>query len=241
LRCRDQRSPVTRFKLAGLADAELFAGLVRDALPELSQDDAWNYTIGAWLMASALWTHSRPPEAIVQARAADERLDRLQIDLPLNAEGPSDHAGPRASGPRRRPVAGPDDTGRSERLAAYRLTTCRSSTYVGRMEFRPPSYFALATLIDGPLHGYAIVRRAAELSDGQVRLSTGTLYALLDRAIGEELIVAGEPYAENGRERRDYTLTQKGRDELEAEAQRLAHAARAVRRRLNATTPAVAR
>ena len=29
-----------------------------------------------------------------------------------------------------------------------------------------PSYFALATLVDGPLHGYAIVRRAAELSDG---------------------------------------------------------------------------
>jgi PadR family transcriptional regulator, regulatory protein PadR len=109
------------------------------------------------------------------------------------------------------------------------------------MEFRPPSYFALATLIDAPLHGYAIVRRAAELSDGQVRLSTGTLYALLDRAIGEGLIVAGEPYEESGRQRRDYTLTQKGRDELEAEAQRLARAARAVRRRLNATTPAVAR
>ena len=56
---------------------------------------------------------------------------------------------------------------------------------VRRMEFRTPSYFALATLIDGPLHGYAIVRRAAELSDGAVRLSTGTLYALLDRAIAE--------------------------------------------------------
>jgi AcrR family transcriptional regulator len=74
---------VTRFKLAGLADAELFAGLVRDALPELSQEDTWSYTIGAWLMASALWTHSRPPEAIVQARAADERLERMEIDPPL--------------------------------------------------------------------------------------------------------------------------------------------------------------
>ena len=70
-----------------------------------------------------------------------------------------------------------------------------------------PSYFALATLVDGPLHGYAIVRRAAELSDGQVRLSTGTLYALLERAIDEGLVVAGEPYLEGGRQRRDYTLT----------------------------------
>src|SRR6185295_12583882 len=109
------------------------------------------------------------------------------------------------------------------------------------MEFRMPSYFALATLVDGPLHGYAIVQRAAELSDGQVRLSTGTLYALLERAIDEGLVVAGEPYVEGGRQRRDYTLTQVGRDELQAEADRLAQAARTVSRRLRVTGAAVAR
>jgi PadR family transcriptional regulator PadR len=32
------------------------------------------------------------------------------------------------------------------------------------MKFRMASYIALATLLDGPLHGYAIMRRAAELS-----------------------------------------------------------------------------
>ena len=104
-----------------------------------------------------------------------------------------------------------------------------------------PSYFALATLVDGPLHGYAIVRRAAELSDDQVRLSTGTLYALLERAIDEGLVVAGEPYFEGGRQRRDYTLTQIGRAQLHAEAQRLAHAARTVTRRLRVTATAVTR
>jgi PadR family transcriptional regulator, regulatory protein PadR len=108
------------------------------------------------------------------------------------------------------------------------------------MEFRTPSYFALATLIDGPLHGYAIVRRAAELSDGRARLSTGTLYALLDRAVSEGLVVAGAPYVQGGRQRRDYSLTPRGRAELEAEAERLAHAARAVKRRLRATSPAAA-
>jgi PadR family transcriptional regulator PadR len=110
---------------------------------------------------------------------------------------------------------------------------------VGRVEFRTPSYFALATLIDGPLHGYAIVRRAAELSDGQVRLSTGTLYALLERAIDEGLVVAGERYLEGGRQRRDYTLTQAGRHDLEVEAQRLARAARTVAHRLRVTAAAV--
>jgi len=109
------------------------------------------------------------------------------------------------------------------------------------MEFRLPSYFALATLLDGPLHGYAIVQRAAELSDGQVRLSTGTLYALLERAIDDGLVVAGEPYLEGGRRRRDYTLTQIGRAELQAEAQRLAHAARTVTRRLRVSATAVTR
>jgi PadR family transcriptional regulator PadR len=107
------------------------------------------------------------------------------------------------------------------------------------MEFRTPSYFALAALIDGPLHGYAIVQRAADLSGDTVRLSTGTLYALLERAIAAELVVPGERYLERGRERRDYALTARGRGALEAEAERLAHAGTTVSRRLRATARAV--
>ena len=71
------------------------------------------------------------------------------------------------------------------------------------MELRPPSYFTLAALIDGPLHGYAIMRRAGELSDGAVRVSTGTLYSILDRALAEGLVVVGDPYVVSGRERRE--------------------------------------
>jgi PadR family transcriptional regulator PadR len=103
------------------------------------------------------------------------------------------------------------------------------------MEFRPPSYFALAALIDRPLHGYAIVKRAREISDGAVRLSTGTLYAALERAMSEGLIVAGEPYVENGRSRRDYALTPAGRQALQSEAAALARAAETVTARLRAT------
>ncbi len=92
-----------------------------------------------------------------------------------------------------------------------RLTIGQLSTYCVGMRLRPPSYFALAALIDGPLHGYAIAQRARELSHGRVRLSTGTLYALLERALAESLVIAGEPYVEGGRQRRDYTLTPTGR------------------------------
>ena len=115
------------------------------------------------------------------------------------------------------------------------MTISRLSIYARVVELRPPSYFALAALIDGPLHGYAIVRRAAELSDGRVRLSTGTLYALLERALAESLVIAGEPYVEGGRQRRDYTLTPAGRAMLAREAAQLAHAARIVSSRLPAT------
>jgi PadR family transcriptional regulator PadR len=68
-----------------------------------------------------------------------------------------------------------------------------------------------------------------------VRLSTGTLYALLERAINEGLVIAGKPYMEGGRQRRDYTLTPGGRSALEAEARRLAGASRTVSARLRAT------
>lgn len=107
---------------------------------------------------------------------------------------------------------------------------------VASMEFRPPSYFALAALIDGPLHGYAIVKRAEELSDGRVRLSTGTLYALLDRAAAEALVAAGEPYVHGGRQRRDYSLTPAGRLALSEETERMAGAARVVNARLRASS-----
>jgi AcrR family transcriptional regulator len=74
---------IIRHKLGALADAEVFAGLVRDALPELSEDDAWRYVVGAWLMTAALWAHARPPGAVLEACAADERLEKTHLDFPV--------------------------------------------------------------------------------------------------------------------------------------------------------------
>jgi hypothetical protein len=64
----------------------LFGGLVRSALPDLSEDDAWRYTVGAWVMTSALWAHARPPEAVLEARAADARLERAHLDFAITLE-----------------------------------------------------------------------------------------------------------------------------------------------------------
>jgi PadR family transcriptional regulator, regulatory protein PadR len=96
------------------------------------------------------------------------------------------------------------------------------------VEIRRPTYFVLAALLDGPLHGYGIIKRAEKLSGGDVRLSTGTLFGALDRLVESGLVEAGEEEKVEGRVRRSYTLTHAGHGALAAEAKRLRHAARVV-------------
>jgi PadR family transcriptional regulator, regulatory protein PadR len=93
---------------------------------------------------------------------------------------------------------------------------------------REPTYFVLAALLAGPLHGYAIIKRAEEMSGGRVRLATGTLYTALDRLSGDGYIrLVGEEMVA-GRIRRSYGLTDAGSAALRAEALRMAEAARLV-------------
>jgi PadR family transcriptional regulator, regulatory protein PadR len=102
---------------------------------------------------------------------------------------------------------------------------------------REPTYFVLACLLDGPLHGYAIIRCTEELSGGRVRLATGTLYTALDRLSAEGYVELVREEIVNGRARRSYGLTSSGAAALRAEATRMAEAARLVTdrgRRLNA-------
>ena len=101
-----------------------------------------------------------------------------------------------------------------------------------RMEIRRSTYFVLAALLDGPLHGYAIIGRATELSGGEVRLSTGTLFGALDRLVESGLVEAGEEEKVEGRVRRSYTLTQDGHAALADEAGRLRRAAQVVEARV---------
>ena len=103
---------------------------------------------------------------------------------------------------------------------------------------RPASYFVLASLLDGPLHGYAISTRAAELSDGDVKLTAGTLYGALDRMERRGLVEIGGEETVDGRLRRSYRLTTSGREAVEQEAKRLAAAARVVQIRSASPKPA---
>jgi len=95
-------------------------------------------------------------------------------------------------------------------------------------EMREPTYFVLASLLDGPLHGYGIIKRAAELSGNRVRLATGTLYTALDRLAAEGYVRLVREEIVNGRARRSYGLTDAGAAALRAEATRMAQAAEVV-------------
>jgi PadR family transcriptional regulator PadR len=90
---------------------------------------------------------------------------------------------------------------------------------------REPTYYTLAALLDGPLHGYGIIKRAEQLSDGRVRLAAGTLYAALDRLTDAELVCVDRQEIVQGRARRYFRLTERGHQALHAEATRMAQAA----------------
>ncbi|HEY2791359.1 MAG TPA: PadR family transcriptional regulator [Micromonosporaceae bacterium] len=93
---------------------------------------------------------------------------------------------------------------------------------------REPTYFVLAALLGGPLHGYAIIKQAEHASDGRVRLAAGTLYSALDRLTTEGYVHLVSEEIVNGRARRTYGLTEAGAAALRAEASRLAQAASVV-------------
>ena len=99
---------------------------------------------------------------------------------------------------------------------------------------REPTYFILAALLDGPLHGYAIAQAAREASGGRVRLTAGTLYGALDRLSGEGLIALDREEAVNGRPRRYYVITEDGRAALVQEAEAKQAAATLVLRAVTA-------
>lgn len=94
----------------------------------------------------------------------------------------------------------------------------------------PTELVILAVLSEEPLYGYAITKRVAARSDGEIKLSPGVLYPLLSSLERQKLIVSTwetvrservaasmtvEPGGETqGRKRKWYKLSAKGRKRL---------------------------
>ncbi|MGF1430875.1 PadR family transcriptional regulator [Kitasatospora sp. LaBMicrA B282] len=103
-----------------------------------------------------------------------------------------------------------------------------------------PTLLLLTALADAPRHGYALIQEIAEISEGRVRMRTGTLYAALDRLLDQGLIRVERDEVVDGRARRTYALTDPGRTVLAEEAARLRAVAAEAERRLTALRPATA-
>jgi PadR family transcriptional regulator, regulatory protein PadR len=90
---------------------------------------------------------------------------------------------------------------------------------------RESTYFVLASLADGPLHGWAIIKDAERFSDGEVRLATGQLFTVLNQLTGDGLVMRVGDRLVAGQLRPCYALTRSGCTTLHAQASRQAMAA----------------
>ncbi len=74
------------------------------------------------------------------------------------------------------------------------------------------------TLAKGPLHGYAIARKIKQLSAEGLSIEDGSLYPALNRMLVKGWLTAEWGVSENNRRARFYSLTRKGRKQLQREA-----------------------
>ena len=94
---------------------------------------------------------------------------------------------------------------------------------LSRLPLREPTFFILLSLSPSPKHGYAILKEVEALSEGRVRLSTGTLYGAIKRLLDDGWIRRVDDPLPNDteRQRKAYALTEQGRWVLNAEIERL--------------------
>lgn len=94
-----------------------------------------------------------------------------------------------------------------------------------------PVFWILLGLAESPQHGYALMKTVAELTDGRMRLTTGTLYGALSRLLEDRSIERVES-PDTTRDKQSYRLTAAGRARLHQEAERLRRLARTATARL---------
>ena len=96
-----------------------------------------------------------------------------------------------------------------------------------------PVLLILLSLADQPRHGYALLKDIEALSNGRVRLSTGTLYGALRRLL-EYRWIARFDQPDTSRDKQAYKLTAEGQKQLQRELERMKQLTRAANLRLRA-------
>lgn len=86
----------------------------------------------------------------------------------------------------------------------------------------------LKALIFGPQHGYGVVRWIRDTTDGALAVEEGALYTALHRMERRRWLRSEWGISENNRRAKFYALTEEGRGQLRADAQRWTMYAEAV-------------
>ncbi len=94
----------------------------------------------------------------------------------------------------------------------------------------------LAALANADRHGYGIQAEVRTLSEGRVRLGTGTLYGALERLLDAGQVEIAREEVVDGRLRRYYRLTRTGRTALVEDLTRREQQLHAARLRLSGAT-----
>ncbi|MDO5150063.1 MAG: PadR family transcriptional regulator [Oscillospiraceae bacterium] len=79
-------------------------------------------------------------------------------------------------------------------------------------------YYILLSL-NTPQHGYGIMQQTEEMSGGRIKLAAGTLYGALNSLCEKKWIIPLP--VEKGSRKKEYQITEKGKEALTNELQRL--------------------
>lgn len=90
---------------------------------------------------------------------------------------------------------------------------------MARKEFETltPQMFYILLVLHEPMHGYDIMQKVKELTDGEIQIGAGTLYTLLPRFEQEFYI----RLVKEENKRKIYQITNHGRKKLQQEKERM--------------------
>lgn len=80
-------------------------------------------------------------------------------------------------------------------------------------------YYILLALLE-PAHGYLIMQKVEELSNGEVRLAAGTLYGAIQNLLKLKFI---RPIESDDSRRKVYAITEAGKEILRLDFERMKH------------------
>jgi len=76
------------------------------------------------------------------------------------------------------------------------------------------SLWLMLLLSERPMYGYELIRELEKRFSGYWRPQTGTIYPALEKLQSNKLVTSKREFREEGPDRKHYTLTEKGRNEI---------------------------